>query len=242
MADQGNPTSNEPPALGKLLRDRRAHHGWTLADVSSMTGISASTLSKIENGLLSPSFDKVLQLSRGLGVEIADLLDPPATEASPPAIVVARRSVSRQFEGQQLDTKYYTYRYLCSDVAHKRIIPIYIEVRAKTLDQAGEMTSHVGEEFVHVLKGKVALFTEYYEPTELEAGDSAYLDSTMKHAYVSLTDTPSEIMITCSSATPNLAQTLREIIKNKILEEGRLNPKKEEQDEAASKIHRAARR
>ncbi|MFD2032237.1 helix-turn-helix domain-containing protein [Ancylobacter dichloromethanicus] len=136
VADRDTPISNEPPALGKLLRDRRAHHGWTLADVSSMTGISTSTLSKIENGLLSPTFDKVLQLSRGLGVEIADLLDPPVTEDRSPAVVVGRRSVSRHYEGQQLDTKYYTYRYLCSDVAHKRIIPIYIEVRAKN-DRAG---------------------------------------------------------------------------------------------------------
>ncbi|WP_428032492.1 helix-turn-helix domain-containing protein [Ancylobacter sp.] len=220
MADQDNPTSNKPPELGKLLRDRRAHHGWTLADVSSMTGISTSTLSKIENGLLSPTFDKVLQLSRGLGVEIADLLEPPATEAAVPAIVVARRSVSRNFEGQQLQTKYYTYRYLCSDVAHKRIIPIHVEVRATTLEQA-EMSSHVGEEFVQVLKGRIMLHTEYYEPTQLNAGDCVYLDSTMKHAYISLTKSPSEIMITCSSATPNLAQTLREIIKEKIVTESK---------------------
>lgn len=220
MADQDTSTGNPPPALGKLLRDRRAHHGWTLADVSSMTGISTSTLSKIENGLLSPTFDKVLQLSRGLGVEIADLLDPPATEAAAPPIVVARRSVSRDFEGQQLETKYYTYRYLCSDVAHKRIIPIHVEVRATTLEQA-EMSSHVGEEFVQVLKGSIMLYTEYYEPTQLNTGDSVYLDSTMKHAYVSLAPTPSEILITCSSATPNLAQTLREIIKDKILSESR---------------------
>lgn len=223
VADQGsNRMNNEPPALGKLLRDRRAHHGWTLADVSAMTGISASTLSKIENGLLSPTFDKVLQLSRGLGVEIADLLAPSATEASPPAVVMARRSVSRQFEGQRLDTRYYSYTYLCSDVAHKRIIPIHVEVRATDLQQAGELTSHVGEEFVQVLSGRVRVFSEYYEPIDLEAGDSVYLDSTMKHAYVSLVEPASEIMITCSSATPNLAQTLREIIKDKMIEESRL--------------------
>ncbi|SHO65994.1 Cupin domain-containing protein [Pseudoxanthobacter soli DSM 19599] len=81
------------------------------------------------------------------------------------------------------------------------------------------MTSHVGEEFVHVLKGRVMLFSEYYEPIALETGDCVYLDSTMKHAYTSLTESPSEIMITCSSATPNLAQTLRQIIKDKILSE-----------------------
>lgn len=242
MADQDPSTASEVPELGKLLRDRRAHHNWTLADVSSMTGISTSTLSKIENGLLSPTFDKILQLSRGLGVEIADLLDPPVTVKDAPAVVVARRSVSRQYEGQQLETKYYTYRYLCSDVAHKRIIPIYIEIRAINLEEAGEMTSHVGEEFVHVLRGGILLYTEYYEPIELVAGDSVYLDSTMKHAYVSLTEAPSEIMITCSSATPNLAQTLREIIKDKILAEGAKGPALTDAGPASPKKARPPRR
>lgn len=49
--------------LGKLLRERRAYHGWTLSDVSSMTGIAMSTLSKVENGHVSPNFDTILKLS-----------------------------------------------------------------------------------------------------------------------------------------------------------------------------------
>lgn len=217
--------TDDLPPLGRVLRERRAHHGWTLADVATMTGISASTLSKIENGLLSPTYDKILQLARGLGVEIADLFSP--GEASKPAVVVARRSVSRQHEGQRLDTEFYSYTYLCSDVAHKRIIPIRVEVRATEPEQMGGLSSHVGEEFVEVLQGRMRLYSEYYEPIELEPGDSVYLDSTMKHGYLSVGDQPCVIMVMCSSATPNLAQTLREIIKQRILEEqaGRPAPK-----------------
>jgi transcriptional regulator with XRE-family HTH domain len=209
--------TDDLPPLGRLLRERRAHHGWTLAEVATMTGIAASTLSKIENGLLSPTYDKILQLARGLGVEIADLFSSGET-ASPP-VVVARRSVSRQHEGQRLETEYYSYTYLCSDVAHKRIIPIRVEVRATEPEQMGGLSSHVGEEYVEVLEGRMRLYSDYYEPIELDPGDSVYLDSTMKHGYLSVGDDPCVIMVMCSSATPNLAQTLREIIKQRILEE-----------------------
>lgn len=204
--------------LGKLLRERRAYHGWTLAEVSAMTGIAMSTLSKVENGHISPNFDTIIKLSIGLKVDIGDLMNS-SPGGSAPAIVVARRSVNRGFEGQNLDRQQYSYSYLSSDVAHKRIIPIHIEVRATTPEQMGSMTSHVGEEFVLVLKGKIRIFSEYYEPIDLAENDSIYLDSTMKHGYMSLVEPSSSIMVCCSSATPNLAQTLREIIKEEIISE-----------------------
>jgi transcriptional regulator with XRE-family HTH domain len=204
--------------LGKLLRERRSYHGWTLAEVSSMTGIATSTLSKVENGHISPNFDTILKLSHGLGVEIGDLLNTAPNEPTPP-LVVARRSISRNFEGQKLDRQQYSYSYLASDVAHKRIIPIHIEVKALTPDDMGPLTAHVGEEFVLVLRGKLRLYSEYYEPTDLDEGDSIYLDSTMKHGYMSLQSPSTSILVCCSSATPNLAQTLREVIKEQIISE-----------------------
>lgn len=70
-----------------------------------------------------------------------------------------------------------------------------------------------------MLQGRMRLYSDYYESIELEPGDSVYLDSTMKHGYLSVGDQPCVIMVMCSSATPNLAQTLREIIKQRILEE-----------------------
>jgi transcriptional regulator with XRE-family HTH domain len=215
--------ADDNPPLGRLLRERRAYHGWTLADVSAMTGISTSTLSKIENGLLSPTYEKILQLSRGLHVEIADLLGPKIVSEQPEPIL-ARRTVSLKFAGNSLEAEFYTYTYLCSDVAHKRIVPIHIEVRATTEQQMGELTSHVGEEFVVVLEGAIRVLSEYYEPIDLARNDSLYLDSTMKHGYISLVPEGSRILVNCSSATPNLAQTLREVIKNKIVEESRRAP------------------
>ena len=54
------------------------------------------------------------------------------------------------------------------------------------------------------------------EPTELVEGDSVYIDSTMRHAYLSAGEGDAQILVMCSSATPNLAQTLREILKERL--------------------------
>ena len=231
--------------IGKLLRERRAHHQWTLAEMARLTGISVSTLSKIENGLISPTYDKILQLCRGLNVEIADLLEPVSTSAERPEIVLARRSISRNFDGQRIDLSFYSYSYLCSDVAHKRIVPIYIDVRASTPEQMGELTSHVGEEYILVLSGKLRLFTQFYESVDLGAGDSIYMDSTMKHGFMTLGEEACRLLVTCSSATPNLAQTLREIVKSKVVEERGLrtpadDPKAESQGQDRSILGREA--
>ncbi|MGQ7932577.1 cupin domain-containing protein [Paraburkholderia sp. D1E] len=43
--------------------------------------------------------------------------------------------------------------------------------------------SHPGEEFVFVLKGPVALYTQVYEPLILQTGDSVLFDASTPHAY-----------------------------------------------------------
>jgi transcriptional regulator with XRE-family HTH domain len=206
------------PQIGSLLRDRRAYHNWTLTDVSQMTGISVSALSKIENDAMSPTYSTILQLCEGLKIEIADLLNPSVggTQAS----IMGRRSISRQHEGNSLADDNYAYTYLCSDVAHKRIIPMVVTVHARSLDDIGELWSHVGEEYIYVLSGRLTLLTSLYEPTELMPGDSVYIDSTMPHAYLSSGEADAQILVNCSSATPNLAQTLREILKERLTRGG----------------------
>jgi len=59
-----------PSAALKALRIK---HGWTLAEVSQRTGLTASTLSKIENDKMSLTFDKLARLSSGLQIDISAL-------------------------------------------------------------------------------------------------------------------------------------------------------------------------
>ena len=205
------------PSIGQGLKDRRAHHGWTLADVSQKTGISKSTLSKIENDLISPSYQTILQLCAGLGIEIGDLVaGSSATPSDESRRLTGRRSISHGHAGLTLKDDQFVYTYLCTDIAHKRIIPMVVEVKAHSLQDLEGLWNHVGEEFVYVLQGSIELHTELYEPSTLVAGDAAYFDSTMRHAYVATGDFPASLLICCSSATPNLAQTLREELAERL--------------------------
>lgn len=202
-------------SIGAALKERRHYHKWTLSDVSRLTGVSTSALSKIENDLMSPTYQTIIQLCNGLDIEIGDLLAGASREADRTPIM-GRRSVSRQHQGQKIEDGYYAYTYLCSDIAHKRIIPMVVEVRAHSMEQIGSLWSHVGEEFIYVLSGDLALHTECYETLQLTPRDSVYMDSTMQHAFLSTGATPAVILVLCSSATPNLAQTLREILKQRL--------------------------
>lgn len=204
------------PTIGEALRDRRAYHGWTLADVSAKTGISKSTLSKLENDLIFPSYQTILQLCAGLGIEIGDLVAASPNIPEETQRFTGRRSLSYQHAGLTMGDDNYTYTYLCTDIAHKRIIPMFIEVRAHSMQDIDGLWSHVGEEFLYVVEGRLVLHTELYEPAELAAGDSAYFDSTMGHAYLATGDEPAKLLVTCSSATPNLAQVLREVLSERF--------------------------
>ena len=93
----------------------------------------------------------------------------------------------------------YTYTYLCPEIAHKRIVPMVIEVRAHSLTEIGEMWNHVGEEFLYVLEGQIDLHTEFYKPSLLVAGNSAYFDSTISHAYIAVGDSPLHLL-SCAQA------------------------------------------
>ena len=61
------------PNLGQRLRDLRTRNNWRIADVSRLTGLASSTISKVENGRMSLTYDKLQQLAHGLSLDLADL-------------------------------------------------------------------------------------------------------------------------------------------------------------------------
>lgn len=203
--------------IGQVLKERRAFQGWTLADLAEKTGISKSTLSKIENDLISPSYQSILQLCAGLGIEVGDLVSKSSGSQQESRPMTARRSISYGRSGLNMGDDNYDYAYLCTEIAHKRIVPMIIDVKVHSLHDIDGLWNHIGEEFLYVLEGKIILHTEFYEDTELAPGDSAYFDSTMGHAYIATGDTPARLLVVCSSAAPNLAQKLRDELAQRLV-------------------------
>ncbi|MDQ8757706.1 XRE family transcriptional regulator [Sphingosinicella sp. LHD-64] len=176
-AQQGNGLSSEPIHLGHRLRRLRRDKGMTLEEAGRITGLAASTLSKIENNMMSPTFDVVQKLVSGLNIDITYLFGQSrGTEAS------GRRSVTKDGDGRVMETQVYRHRLLATELVHKRILPFVTRIKARSLADFTEWSCHAGEEFFYVLSGEVCFNTEHYEPVVLGAGDSIYIDSGMRHA------------------------------------------------------------
>ena len=183
---------------GAALKSLRRKHGWTLAEVGRRTGLATSTLSKIENDKMSLTFDKLARISGGLGVDISALFSgEDAVEGQ--FGFSGRRSIARAGEGKAIETKNYSHLYPAWDLLNKSIIPIVAELRARSLEEFGELIRHPGEEYAYVLEGEVDLHTSMYAPVRLKAGDSIYFDSGMGHAYIAASEGPCRVLSLCSA-------------------------------------------
>jgi transcriptional regulator with XRE-family HTH domain len=182
---------------GAMLKKLRIQRGWTLKEVSRRTGYPVSTLSKIENDRVSLTYDKLTRISAGLEVDFSTLFGAP--EAAPEAAALqGRRSIARAGEGRSIESKNYLHLYPATELLHKRLIPIIVDIRARSLQEFGELVRHSGEEYAYVLEGEIELHTSAYAPVRLKAGDSIYFDSTMGHAYIAAADGPCRVLGVCS--------------------------------------------
>ncbi len=195
------------PTLGSLLRALRARHGWTLKEMSQRIAIPVSTLSKVEHDRLTLSYDKLLQLSQRLNIRMSELFADPDAESEP--AITARRSIGSLEDAVRVNTRNYDYYYLCPELRRKRMIPVYTRIRAKSLEEFGELVRHPGEEYIYVLEGSINVHSEFYDPIELKAGESIYIDSNMGHAYVATKGCKEALVLAvCSSADESLLESL----------------------------------
>jgi len=65
--ENGAKESGQPLDLGARVRDLRKARNWTLEQAAGQAGLARSTLSKIENGQMSPTYEALKKLATGLG-------------------------------------------------------------------------------------------------------------------------------------------------------------------------------
>ena len=200
-------TKSEYPTIGRLLRALRTRNNWTLKEMSKHSGIPLSTLAKVEHDRLTLTYDKLQMLSHRLKMTMSELLAEPDNTSEIP--VTARRSIGRFADALRVNTPNYDYYYLCPELRRKRMIPVIARVRAKSLEEFGELVRHSGEEYTYVLEGRVVLHTEFYDPLTLEVGESVYIDSNMGHAYLASEGCREAVVLClCSSSEESLMESL----------------------------------
>ncbi|WP_305971385.1 MULTISPECIES: helix-turn-helix domain-containing protein [unclassified Mameliella] len=193
--DSGETPQAEPLDLGQRVRDLRKERNWTLEQAARQAGLARSTLSKIENGQMSPTYDALKKLAVGLEITVPQLFTPPQQDK-----VNGRMVVTRSGEGQRHATATYEHDLLAETLTRKKMLPYRARVRARRMEEFDGWVRHDGEEFLFVLTGVITLYTEFYEPIEMKRGDSAYYDATMGHNVVSVSPEDATILWVTSLA------------------------------------------
>ena len=193
--------------VGSAIRARRVAAGLSLAELAERIGVALSTMSKIENGKISTSFERLEGISQALGADLSEFIGSNGDVASlspqnRPAYGT-RRSITQPEDGKMVDAGTYLEWFHATDMLHKRFQPVIAEILIEDIADYGPFTQHSGEEFNYILEGELEFHTDVYAPVRLKAGSSIYFDAEMKHAHVKVGKAPCRLLgILCPRAEP----------------------------------------
>jgi transcriptional regulator with XRE-family HTH domain len=163
-------------AVGPRLRRIRTQRQRTLAELSAATGISISTLSRLESGQRKPSLELLLPIARAHQVPLDELVGaPPVGDPRVRPRPIRRDDstilpLTHQPGGLQ---------------AYKMIID---RVRSRP-----EPRTHEGYEWLYVLSGRLRLVLADHDIV-LSAGEAAEFDTRLPHWFGSTGDAPVEVL------------------------------------------------
>lgn len=163
-------------AVGPRLRALRRQQETTLAALATATGISVSSLSRLESGQRRPTLELLLPLARAYGVQLDDLVGAPPT-GDP-------RVHMKPVHGNQMTMIPLTRR-PGGVQAYKVIIPVR--------RSAPSLKTHEGYEWVYVLNGELRLLLGDQD-FRLKPGEAAEFDTRTPHWFGSTGDGPVEAL------------------------------------------------
>ena len=161
--------------VGPRLRKVREQRGVTLTDVAERTGISKSTLSRLENGQRKPSLELLLPLAQLYRVPLDDLVGAP--EVGDPRI----RLKPRRVNGRTV-----------LPLTHPGGIQAWKIVIPKGQSEP-TLRTHDGYEWLYVLSGRMRLI-QGERDLVLEAGEAAEFDTQLPHWFGSTGEGPAEVL------------------------------------------------
>jgi transcriptional regulator with XRE-family HTH domain len=163
--------------VGQRLRSLRQQHQLSLAGLSAMTGISASTLSRLESGGRKPALELLLALARAYQVPLDDLV------GAPPAGDPRVRMRPIRHHGRTLIPL--TQR-PSGPRAYKMIVP--------PADDDLEQKTHEGYEWMYVLSGRLRLRLAEHDFV-MKAGEAAEFDTRVPHWFGSAGPEAAEVLV-----------------------------------------------
>ncbi|MBQ0924240.1 helix-turn-helix domain-containing protein [Saccharopolyspora endophytica] len=165
-------------AVGPRLRALRRQRETTLADLSKATGISVSTLSRLESGSRKPTLELLLPLAKAHGVTLDELVDAPPTGDPRVHLRPVKRGgltmlpLTRRAGGIQ---------------AYKLILP------AGSRRNEPDPQTHEGYEWLYVLNGRLRMVLGEHDVV-LSPGEAAEFDTRVPHWFGAADDEAVEFL------------------------------------------------
>ncbi|MFG2650635.1 helix-turn-helix domain-containing protein [Streptomyces sp. NPDC048436] len=171
-------------SVGPRLRALRKARGGTLARLSEETGISLSTLSRLEAGQREPTLKLLLPLAKAYGVPLDELVGAPQT-GDP-------RIHPRPFM-RHGHTWIPLTRHLGGMHAYKQVLPVTKVTKTDRPATRPEQGMHEGYEWLYVLSGRLLLALGDHDLV-LTAGEAAEFDTRTPHGLANAGDHPVEFL------------------------------------------------
>ena len=162
-------------SIGKQVRITRKSAGVTLQQLSKQSLLSASMLSKIENGQISASLKTIQLICHALNISITSLFKQHDKDVEP-TFIKSGNGLTIERAGSDESRHYQLLGHNVS--GSLKVEPCLITVTSRDYDFPD--FQHKGVEFIYMLKGEM----DYYYGTEIyhfQKGDSIYFDSDKPH-------------------------------------------------------------
>lgn len=181
-------------AFGTAMRAMREQKQLTLLEVSKLTGITSSSLSRIENSKMAPTFAVLLKLMSFFEMEWPDLASHARRNAER-SNTAPFFSLADHTAASSVTIKTGTYTFPHSERQGSPFAPVILEVTASKPEHIGGLVGHPGVEFCYVLNGTLELHVENRKIELVREGNSIFFDSNQPHAYVAHGGKPVKLLI-----------------------------------------------
>ncbi|MEM8838305.1 MAG: XRE family transcriptional regulator [Pseudomonadota bacterium] len=164
-------------AIGREIRGHRNRHDITVAELARQTGISTGMLSKIENGMISPSLSTLQALANALSVPITSFFR--GFEEKREAVhVKAGEGVEVERAGTRAGHQYTLLGHLGMNTTGVIVEPYLITLTEES--ETFPTFQHGGSEFLHMLEGELD-YRHGESIFRLKPGDSLFFDADAPH-------------------------------------------------------------
>jgi len=177
---------NLETAIGREVREFRRARGMTVADLGVATGLSVGMLSKIENGITSPSLTTLQVLSAALSVPVTAFFRR-FEERREAVHVRAGEALEIERAGTRAGHQYNLLGHLGANNSGVVVEPYLITLTAES--DVFETFQHEGVELLYILEGEVG-YRHGDGRFHLRPGDSLFFDADAPHGPVELIRLP----------------------------------------------------